>query len=671
MRTMVSTFPQKLRILQSPAPLVVRPSVGAYADPARPAVIVRQCDWCASRKHQNKLTQRLQRKDIMDDRAQRGMAASCSAPALLSRAVRQVLEHALARNAGLSMLAAAIASIAPTTAGMAASDPFASFAAAPAGGDGSAGFVLRGIFPSQSGQSVSAAGDVNGDGIDDVIIGAPYAPPHQAGQTYVVFGRTTGFPAAFELSSLLPDGGGDGSAGFVLNGIPSPLTDTGDQSGFSVSAAGDINGDGLDDVIIGARFAGPNDQSLVGESYVVFGRTTGFPAVIELRSLLPGAGGDGSTGFALKGINSSDHSGTSVSAAGDVSGDGLDDLIIGADGADPHGNLYAGQSYVVFGSTTIFPAAFQLHSLLPDGGGDGSAGFVLNGVNEFTQSGVSVSDAGDVNGDGMDDLIIGAWAADPNGNSGAGESYVVFGRTAGFPAAFELRSLLPPAGGDGSAGFVLKGIDPEDNSGFRVRAAGDVDGDGIDDVIIGAIKADPNGRSLAGETYVVFGRTAGFPAAFELRTLLPGAGGDGSSGFVLKGIDVSDQSGLSVSGAGDINGDGVDDVIIGAPNASPNDRSYAGESYLVFGRTTGFPAAFELRSLLPGAGGDGSSGFVLRGVATSDFSGSSVSAAGDVNGDGVDDLIIGAPYGAGESYVVFGRTTGFPPVFELTSLLPR
>jgi hypothetical protein len=182
----------------------------------------------------------------------------------------------------------------------------------------------------------------------------------------------------------------------------------------------------------------------------------------------------------------------------------------------------------------------------------------------------------------------------------------VFGRTTGFPAAFELRSLFPEAGGDGSSGFVLRGVDGRDYSGISVSDAGDVNGDGIDDLIIGASGAETNGQPQAGESYVVFGRTTGFPAAFELRSLFPQAGGDGSAGFILKGIDAGDASGHSVSGAGDVNSDGIDDLVIGAQRADPNGVDHAGESYVVFGRTTGFPAAFELRSLLPQAGGDGS-----------------------------------------------------------------
>ncbi len=548
------------------------------------------------------------------------------------------------------------------------------------GGDGSTGFVLRGIDAVDfSGYSVSAAGDVNGDGLGDVLVGAYLADPGgrtSAGESYVVFGRDPaagGFPAGFELSSLLPANGGDGSAGFVLNGI-----NTDDRSGRWVSAAGDVNGDGLDDVLVGALRGG---QIHAGESYVIFGRdpaAAGFPAEFELSSLLPASGGDGSAGFVLKGIDAPDYSGVSVSAAGDLNGDGLDDVLVGAPRATPGGRYNAGESYVVFGrdrTTGGFPAKFELSSLLPANGGDGSAGFVLNGIDVGDFSGWSVSAAGDVNGDGLDDVLVGAWRAAPGGRSDAGESYVVFGRdpaAGGFPAEFELSSLLPANGGDGSAGFVLKGSDAFDYSGHSVSAAGDVNGDGLDDVLVGAWDATPGGRSAAGESYVVFGRdqrTGGFPAGFELSSLLPANGGDGSAGFVLKGIDARDASGWSVSAAGDVNGDGLDDVLIGSPSAG------AGESYVVFGRDPaagGFTAELELSSLLPANGGDGSAGFVLNGIDAGDVAGR-VSAAGDVNGDGLDDVLIGAFYAdpagrsaAGESYVVFGRAAGSPTAPRLS-----
>ena len=207
---------------------------------------------------------------------------------------------------------------------------------------------------------------------------------------------------------------------------------------------------------------------------------------------------------------------------------------------------------------------------------DGTNGFRLDGIDAGDQSGRSVASAGDVNGDGFDDLVIGAYDAGPDGKSGAGESYVVFGTDAGFSASLSLAAL------DGSNGFRLDGINALDRSGISVASAGDVNGDGFDDLVIGAYEADPDGKGRAGETYVVFGTDAGFSASLSLAAL------DGSNGFRLDGIDAGDRSGFSVASAGDVNGDGFDDLVIGAYRASPDGRMEAGETYAVFGAATGF-----------------------------------------------------------------------------------
>jgi Ca2+-binding RTX toxin-like protein len=198
-------------------------------------------------------------------------------------------------------------------------------------------------------------------------------------------------------------------------------------------------------------------------------------------------------GFAINGIAAGDYSGESVSSAGDVNGDGIDDLIIGAGLADPNGSA-SGQSYVVFGSRSGFSPTLNLSTL------NGSNGFAINGIATNDTAGRSVSSAGDVNGDGFDDLIIGATGAGPNG-SASGQSYVVFGSRSGFSPTLNLSTL------NGSNGFAINGIAAGDNSGVSVSSAGDVNGDGIDDLIIGANGADPNG-SGSGQSYVLFGNPA-------------------------------------------------------------------------------------------------------------------------------------------------------------------
>jgi len=180
---------------------------------------------------------------------------------------------------------------------------------------------------------------------------------------------------------------------------------------------------------------------------------------------------------------------------------------------------------------------------------------------------------------------------------------VVFGRDQGFPATIDLAT---------DAGLIIQGAAPRDYSGSSVSGAGDIDGDGIDDLIIGT--------RGGGASYVVFGTDQRFPATIDLAT---------DADLAIQG------AGASVSGAGDVDGDGIDDLIIGAPRADPNGRNFAGASYVIFGRDQGFPPTIDLA---------GDADLIIQGASAYDFSGSSVSGTGDVNGDGIDDLIIGAPF---------------------------
>ena len=300
-----------------------------------------------------------------------------------------------------------------------------------------------------SGTSVSAAGDINGDGIGDVIIGAPNAGGgyyyNGPGESYVLFGTDTGFASSIDLAIL------DGANGFRLVGV-----DPDDDSGRAVSSAGDVNGDGFDDVIIGAPFA--TGSAFEGESYVVFGASSGFEADIELSGL------DGANGFRLVGASFDGNSGLAVSGAGDVNGDGFDDVIIGAPNAG--GGYYyngPGESYVLFGTDTGFASSIDLATL------DGTNGFRVDGIGSYDSSGNSVSGAGDINGDGLDDLIIGASRAGSfyTYDAYSGESYVLFGA-----ATFALS--IDPAALDGTDGFRVTGVEEFDFLGNSVSGAGDV-----------------------------------------------------------------------------------------------------------------------------------------------------------------------------------------------------
>ncbi|MDZ7965347.1 MAG: hypothetical protein RM368_10270 [Nostoc sp. DedSLP03] len=499
--------------------------------------------------------------------------------------------------------------------------------------NGTNGFIINGIAEyDQLGFSVSNAGDINNDGIDDLIIGAGYTDPNgnsYTGQSYVVFGRTNlGSGGSLNLSSL------DGNNGFIINGIAAKNSYS---SSYSVSNAGDINNDGIDDLIIGTSNTYPYDKDNAGQSYVVFGGTNlGSGGSLNLSSL------DGNNGFIINGIaaKNSYSSSYSVSNAGDINNDGIDDLIIGAGYTDPNGNSYTGQSYVVFGRTNLGSGgSLNLSSL------DGTNGFLINGIAESS----SVSNAGDINNDGIDDLIIGAPGASPNGNYRAGQSYVVFGGTnLGSGGSLNLSSL------DGTNGFLINGITENNLLGAFVNNAGDINNDGIDDLIVGALNLYPYSRNYPWQSYVVFGkRNLGSGGTLNLSSL------DGTNGFLINGITVGDDSeGISIRNAGDINNDGIDDLIIGAPAAKPNGIRNAGQSYVVFGgRNLGSGGIFNLAFL------NGNNGFIINGIAANDFSGKSVSNAGDINNDGIDDLIIGAPYAnpngkevAGQSYVVFGGT---------------
>ncbi|MBK8341650.1 MAG: FG-GAP repeat protein [Flavobacteriales bacterium] len=395
-----------------------------------------------------------------------------------------------------------------------------------------------GALNAAMGTTVANAGDVNGDGYADALVGIPNASNGQAGEGLVQFrlGSTNGLTAAptstleanlagarFGASACSAgDVNGDGYADvivgaplaggtgrvFVYHGSPGGLaaaptiTLTGPAAsrfGASVSAAGDVNSDGYADVIIGAPDA--------NQAFVYMGSVAG---VISPPHVILSEGAPALFGHA-------------VGTAGDVNGDGFSDVIVGAIGYS-NGQANEGAAYVYHGSLTgiVLPFAQRMESNVSN-----------------ARSGFSVAGAGDVNGDGFFDVIVGAdqWAS---GQANEGAAFIFHGSAAGVgavPVTTLQRNLV---------GLFF---------GRSLAEAGDVNGDGYADVVIGAAGYEnPAAQIDEGAFYVFRGSTAGIgAAAFDL----------------IEANVAGEQLGTSVSGGGDIDGDGYSDVIAGAPFASP------------------------------------------------------------------------------------------------------
>jgi len=483
---------------------------------------------------------------------------------------------------------------------------------------GYGGFVIDGEATLNfAGRGVSGSGDVNGDGFGDVLVGA-LGVDDGAGRSYVVFGpRTSGSPPL----SLSVIAGGFG--GFAIHGEVA-----GDRSGSSLSDVGDVNGDGLADLIIGAYTASPGGRTRAGRSYVVFGKADGFPTELDDDVAL------GFGGFTIDGEVASDSAGRVVRGAGDVNGDGLADVILGADGADSR----TGRAYVVFGKSS--GDGVQLADIA-----QGVGGFAILGEESSDRAGISVSGAGDVNGDDLADVIVGTHN---DGSFRRSFSYVVFGRSAGTP------TLLSDVA-QGFGGFAIDGEGRTSTTfpgpGRAVAGVGDVDGDGLDDIVIDGGETVGSAGEALDRIFVVFGRSTG--DVVSVADIAAGAGG-----FVIERDDgeftpINHQL-TTLDGAGDVNGDGLMDIVIGLPYADPRGISDSGRTYLVYGQSAA--SSISLAGIAQGIGG-----FAMDGERTTDGSGDSAKGAGDVNGDGFADVIVGAlrfdlngTASTGRSYVVFG-----------------
>jgi hypothetical protein len=351
----------------------------------------------------------------------------------------------------------------------------------------------------------------------------------------------------------------------------SPVWGAGERErlGYSVSGAGDVNGDGFDDVIIGAPVS---TSTLVawglGTAYVILGTASGFTTVLDMASFTSG----NSTGYIIQGGLAGDALGSCVSGAGDVNGDGFADVLVGAMYADPNGRDKAGVVYVIFGMAGGFGTLDMVNYTSGN-----STGYVIQGAKFGAELGHALSAAGDVNNDTYADVILGSELS-PTGKYKGGSAYVILGRATGF-ATLDLLDFIS---GD-STGFIIAGAEGNDLLGGSVSGAGDMNGDGFDDVIVGARSAGPNSRSRAGAAYVIFGMGTGF-TTLDMAIFTSGD----SAGFIVEVAVANDIVGWSVGGAGDVNNDGFDDVLVSASRADPNSRADAGAAYVIFGMATGF-----------------------------------------------------------------------------------
>ena len=440
------------------------------------------------------------------------------------------------------------------------------------------------------GYSVASAGDVNGDGFSDVIVGA-YLWGTGEGRAYVYHGSASGL-----------------SAGDSPDWTADPTNQMDAEFGCSVAGAGDVNGDGFDDVIVGAC-AWDSTYSDEGRAYVYYGSASG---------LSPGDSPDWTA-------DPSDQDGAgfgfSVAGTADVNGDGFSDVIIGAHFYNGE-QSDEGRAYVYYGSDA---------GLSP---GDAPDWIADPSDQDGARFADIVASAGDVNNDGFSDIIIGGYSWD-DVQANEGRVWVYHGSATGLSAGDAPDWIADPTN-QGNSDF-----------GSSVASAGDVNADGFDDVIIGASGWN-NGEMNEGRAYVYYGSVSG---------LTPGDSPDWMA-------DPTNQSypffGGVVASAGDVNGDYFSDVIIAAP-AWDDSGFNEGRVFVYYGSTTGLTA--------------GDSPDWTTDATDQDFSyyGSSVASAGDVDGDGVADVIIGAMWytgvtaDEGRAYVFYGESDCVPIAAEDTT----
>ncbi|MGH9866539.1 MAG: hypothetical protein ACREAA_00035 [Candidatus Polarisedimenticolia bacterium] len=542
--------------------------------------------------------------------------------------------------------------------------------------------VLTGVEPLEWAGFTLAAGDVNEDGVSDLVIGAPGGTddrPSRRGRLYVILGRTEPLPRAIELvprraprpATTRPQGGASsakidpnapatsGSPEAAATRADIVIEGPGDFDHFGQSlAVADMDGDGTADIVAGApRADGPLEaRSDCGEVFVIFGSTT-LPARIELESAAPGA-----RVARIIGRSAGDALGTAL-AVGDVMGNALNDLVMGAPLADGQAGTMAAQDVgeaILLGGSATWPAVLDLRAGLP-------GARMLRGRDPADQAGSALA-IGDFDGDRMADVAVGARGADgpDNQRPDAGEVMLVWGmRETAQPVMPQ-----PPV--------IIFGAAIGDLAGSSL-GMGDVNGDKRADLAIGAPLADgPAGSRLdAGEVRLLLGRPRADMDALRGRrpevhlpgrpmepkpltpvapvvTVLPDI--DSAAALpgmtVLYGADPGDHT--SVRAVHDLDGDGLADLVIAAEDSSGrrNGRAGAGEVRLVPGRAV-LPQDLDLRDehipAIFGAVGGGHLGVAAL--------------VADLDGDARPELILSAPLAgqslAGRIYVVKGDWRGW------------